>query len=58
MQNAILCLWKSVVFVKNSKKNYMNTYNVLVDYKQKINAFSKFVLNIEKMKKDCSYLII
>lgn len=29
----------------------MNTYNVLVVYKQKINAFSKFVLNIEKMKK-------
>lgn len=26
----------------------MNTYNVLVVYKQKINAFSKFVLNIEK----------
>lgn len=36
----------------------MNTYNVLVVYKQKINAFSKFVLNIEKKKKECSHLII
>lgn len=50
---------KSLCFLlKIVKKNYMNTYNVLVVYKQKINAFSKFVLNIEKKKKECSYLII